>query len=164
MAGSQSLFSFISGKQNPYGFNFDNVTEEDIIKGAVESNVSVFLHGRSSEGKSARVKQLDPDCEIIYMRNATPDSLNGKSVYNAATGEMIDVPPTWYSKVKDNGSIRYAYTHGNLDINHLIESNNLYLISWDKSKIDFPISDIENFYRKNFLDINIMKIFRKFKI
>ena len=90
-----------SRKQNPYGFNFDGVSEEDIIRGAVESNVSVFLHGRSSEGKSARVKQLDPDCEIIYMRNATPDSLNGKSVYNAATGEMIDVPPTWYSKVKE---------------------------------------------------------------
>lgn len=88
-------------KQNPYGFNFDGVSEEDIIRGAVESNVSVFLHGRSSDGKSARVKQLDPDCEIIYMRNATPDSLNGKSVYNATTGEMIDVPPTWYSKVKE---------------------------------------------------------------
>ena len=86
-------------KQNPYGFNFDGVLEEDIIRGAVESNVSVFLHGRPSEGKSARVKQLDPDCEIIYMRNATPDSLNGKSVYNAATGEMIDVPPTWYQRV-----------------------------------------------------------------
>ncbi len=90
-----------SRKQNPYGFNFDGVSEEDIIRGAVESNVSVFLHGRSSEGKSARVKQLDPDCEIIYMRNATPDSLNGKSVYNAATGEMIDVPPSWYVKVKE---------------------------------------------------------------
>ena len=88
-------------RRNPYGFNFDGVTEEDIIKGAVESNVSVFLHGRSSEGKSARVKQLDPDCEIIYMRNATPDSLNGKSVYNALAGEMIDVPPTWYSKIKE---------------------------------------------------------------
>lgn len=91
----------LTRKQNPYNFNFDNVTEEDIIRGAVESNVSVFLHGRSSEGKSARVKQLDPDSEIIYMRNATPDSLNGKSVYNAATGEMIDVPPTWYTKIKE---------------------------------------------------------------
>ncbi len=86
-------------KQNPYGFHFDKVSEEDIIRGAVESNISVFLHGKSSEGKSARVKQLDPDCEIIYMRNATPDSLNGKSVYNAEKGEMIDVPPTWYSRV-----------------------------------------------------------------
>ena len=88
-------------RENPYGFNFDEVSEEDIIRGAIESNVSVFLHGRSSEGKSARVKQLDPDCEIIYMRNATIDSLNGKSVYNSTTGEMIDVPPTWYLKVKE---------------------------------------------------------------
>ena len=59
------------------------------------------MHGRSSDGKSARVKQLDPDCEIIYMRNATPDSLNGKSVYNQETGEMIDIPPTWYAKMKE---------------------------------------------------------------
>ena len=88
-------------KQNPYKLNFDEVSEEDIIRGAVESNVPVFLHGRPSEGKSARVKQLDPDCEIIYMRNATPDSLNGKSVYNAATGEMIDIPPSWYTKLKE---------------------------------------------------------------
>lgn len=88
-------------KENPYSFDFVEVSEEDIIRGAVESNVSVFLHGRSSEGKSARVKELDPDCEIIYMRNATPDSLNGKSVYNSETGEMIDVPPTWYTKIKE---------------------------------------------------------------
>jgi hypothetical protein len=86
---------------NPYGFNFEKVTEEDIIRGAIQSDVAVFLHGRSSEGKSARVKQLDPDCVIIYLRNATPDSLNGKSVYNAQTGEMTDIPPVWYVKLKD---------------------------------------------------------------
>ena len=79
-------------KQNPYGFNFDGVSEEDIIRGAVESNVPVFLHGRSSEGKSARVKQLDPDCEIIYMRNATPDSLNGKSVYVPPITKRVAIP------------------------------------------------------------------------
>ena len=87
-------------QKNPYNFNFDNVSEEDIIRGAIESNVAVFLHGRSSEGKSARVKQFDPDCEIVYLRNATPDSLNGKSVYNAETGEMIDIAPTWFKKLK----------------------------------------------------------------
>ncbi len=87
-------------RQNPYGFNFENVSEEEIIRGALESNIAVFLHGRSSEGKSARVKQFDPDCEIIYLRNATPESLNGKSVFNSATGEMIDVAPTWLSKIK----------------------------------------------------------------
>lgn len=87
-------------KRNPYGLTFGQVTEEDIIRGAIESDIAVFLHGPSSEGKSARVKQIDPTCEIIYLRNATPDSLNGRSVYNQSTGEMIDIPPTWYKKVK----------------------------------------------------------------
>ena len=84
-----------------YNFDFSKVSEEDIIKGAIQSNVSVFLHGKSSDGKSSRVKQLDPDCVILYLRNATPDSLNGKSVYNASTGEMLDVPPTWYKKLQE---------------------------------------------------------------
>ena len=87
--------------RNPYKFDFEEVSEEEIIKGAIESNISVFLHGRSSEGKSARVKQIDKDCVIIYLRNASPESLNGKSVYNQKTGEMIDVKPTWLKKLEE---------------------------------------------------------------
>ena len=88
-------------RRNPYGFNFGEVSEEEIIRGAIESGVAVFLHGRSSEGKSARVKQIDPNCVIIYLRNATPESLNGKSVYNSETGEMIDIKPTWLKKLEE---------------------------------------------------------------
>lgn len=87
--------------KNPYGFKFEQVSEEEIIKGALESNISVFLHGRSSEGKSARIKQFDPDCEILYLRNVTPEGLNGKSVYNQETGEMIDIKPTWLQKLEN---------------------------------------------------------------
>jgi hypothetical protein len=88
-------------RRNLYGLKFGQVSEEKIIKGAIESGVAVFLHGPSSEGKSARVKQIDPTCEIIYLRNATPESLNGKSVYNQATGEMIDVKPSWLKKLEE---------------------------------------------------------------
>ena len=87
-------------RRNPYGLKFGQVSEEQIIKGAIESGVAVFLHGPSSEGKSARVKQIDPECVIIYLRNATPESLNGKSVYNSETGEMIDVKPSWLKKIE----------------------------------------------------------------
>ena len=100
MAQDNVIEKYPTRQQNPYNFNMSEVSEEDIIKSMVESNVAVFLHGRSSEGKSARVKQLDPDLEIVYLRNATPDSLNGKSVYNSESGEMIDVEPTWYKKLK----------------------------------------------------------------
>lgn len=91
----------VEKRKNPYNLDFGEVSEEDIIKGAVESGVAVFLHGPSSEGKSAKVKQIDPTCEIIYLRNATPESLNGKSVYNQQTGEMIDVQPTWLKKLQE---------------------------------------------------------------
>ena len=86
---------------NEFNFDIKKVSEEDIIRGAIESNIAVFLHGKSSDGKSARVKQVDPTCEIIYLRNASPDSLNGKSVYNSKTKEMIDIKPTWLKNVEE---------------------------------------------------------------
>jgi hypothetical protein len=88
-------------RRNPYNLKFAPVSEEEIIKGAIESGVAVFLHGLSSEGKSARIKQIDPTCIIIYLSNATPESLNGKSVYNGATGEMIDIKPNWLKKLEE---------------------------------------------------------------
>ena len=87
--------------RNSYGLNLEQVSEEEIIRGAIESGVAVFLHGPSSEGKSSRVKQIDPTCEIIYLRNATQESLNGKSVYNQETGEMIDIKPSWLRKLEE---------------------------------------------------------------
>ena len=86
---------------NCYKFDLSKVNEEDIIRGMIESDISLFLHGKPSDGKSTRIKKIDPDCEIIYMRNATPESLNGKSVYDASTGSMIDIPPSWYKNVVD---------------------------------------------------------------
>ena len=88
-------------RKNPYGLKYGPVSEEEIIKGAIESGVAVFLHGPLSEGKLARVKQIDPTCEIIYLRNATLESLNGKSVYNQATGEMMDVKPSWLKNLEE---------------------------------------------------------------
>ena len=86
---------------NPYGFDFSDVTEEEIIEGSIEAGIPAFLHGPSSEGKSARVKEIDSDLTIIYLRNATPESLNGKSVYNSETKEMIDIKPTWLVKLEE---------------------------------------------------------------
>lgn|GEM_PF-394440 len=98
-AGGDTFSERRCQKRNPYQFSFDCVTEEEIISGSVRSGVAVFLHGKSGDGKSARVRQLDPDCEILYLRNATPELLNGKSVYNSNTGEMLDIAPTWYKKI-----------------------------------------------------------------
>ena len=88
-------------KVNPFGFKLEPQTQEQTIASAMKARVAVFLHGKSSDGKSARVKQIDPDCEIVYLRNASPESLNGKSVYNAKTGEMKDIKPTWLVRLEE---------------------------------------------------------------
>ena len=53
-----------------------------------------MLHGKSGCGKSARVKDIDPDCEIVYLGSARPENIVGKSI--VINGELKDVPPTWY--------------------------------------------------------------------
>lgn len=62
----------------------------------------------------------------------------------------------WYDKVSSKENKRVALIHGNLDISHLIENNNPYLISWDKSRVDMPIMDIYTFFKNNYkyLDLN----------
>ena len=64
----------------------------------------------------------------------------------------------WYTLVKDNTNIRYSFIHGNLKDNNILEDDSIYLISWDKSRIDFPIIDLEILYKNNYLDINIDNI------
>lgn len=61
----------------------------------------------------------------------------------------------WYSIIKNEHRIRCAYIHGNLSSSHLIENGDLYFISWDKSRIDLPIYDLEILYRNSFLDISL---------
>lgn len=63
-------------------------------RSVVQSGVTVFLPGHSGEGKSTRVKQVAPNYEIIYLRNTTLESLNGKSVYNQRTSKIINVKST----------------------------------------------------------------------
>ena len=86
---------------NPYGLNFNEVSEEDIIKGSLDSGLSVFLHGQSSEGKSSRVKAIDPDCEIIYLGSTTLDMFVGKSVYNVNTGKADVIKPYWLERLEE---------------------------------------------------------------
>ena len=90
----------VESRKNPYRFENDKVSEEEIINCAIESDLPVFLHGPSSEGKSARIKAIDPKCVTLYLSNTSPESLNGKSVYNSETGEMIDVKPSWLKKLE----------------------------------------------------------------
>lgn len=65
----------------------------------------------------------------------------------------------WYTIVKEKKTKRVCRIHGNLALDHLIESDNIYLISWDKSKIDMPILDFYEFYKNNYLNLDFVNLF-----
>jgi len=86
--------------KNPYNFDLGEVSEDEIIEGCIQSGVPVFLHGPSSEGKSARVKQIDSKLIKLSLAGITPEKLNGRSVYNSLKDTMEDKKPTWLERLE----------------------------------------------------------------
>ena len=78
-----------------------NVDEEDIIEGAILSDIPLMLHGQTAAGKSSRIKQMDKDVQIVYLGLANPTDINGTSVQKESLDHLIDYPPTWYVKAKE---------------------------------------------------------------
>ena len=60
----------------------------------------------------------------------------------------------WYDLVKTKGKKRVVTLYNNIDLNHIIRNKDVYLISWDKSRVGSPIDDLYNFYTNysNILD------------
>ena len=93
--------------------------------------------------------------EEVYMSPANYYLIRNISLVYFSINKSKEYLDKWYKIVEDNKSIRYSYIHGNLKKEHLIEGNNLYLISWDKSRIDLPLYDLDLFYRNSFENINL---------
>ena len=64
----------------------------------------------------------------------------------------------WYELVKDNNKKRIVTLYNNNDINHLIRNESLYLINWENSKIENPIYDMYDFYKKYALDFDFLDL------
>ena len=84
---------------NPYDLDFDKLTEIDIIKNALKSNVSIFLHGKPGCGKSARVKQLDPDFVELNLTHLDPELLDGLA--GEIDGKAVHIKPSWLEELEE---------------------------------------------------------------
>jgi len=84
--------------KNPYDLEFEQVSEIDIIRGAIESNVSVFLHGKPGCGKSDRVKQLDSDFIELNLSHLDPELLDGLA--GEKDGKAVHIKPPWLEELE----------------------------------------------------------------
>lgn len=75
--------------------------ELSLMRAYVEANIPVFLHGLSGDGKSDRVRQLDPQALDIELVNETPETINGRAIYNEAKDEIRDVKPVWLLQLEE---------------------------------------------------------------
>ena len=75
--------------------------ELSLMRAYIEANIPVFLHGLSGDGKSDRVRQLDPQALDIELVNETPETINGRAIYNEAKDEIRDVKPVWLLQLEE---------------------------------------------------------------
>lgn len=64
----------------------------------------------------------------------------------------------WYKMVEDSKKIRVSVIHNNLKLDHFLQNEANYLISWDKSRIDIPIFDLYKLYLNNFDNFDFSNI------
>lgn len=70
---------------------------------------------------------------------------------------------SWYSLVKQKKKKRLVVLHNNLELDHFINNDMNYLISWDKSKIDIPIFDLYKLYLKHGLEFDFGEVFKRYE-
>jgi len=84
----------------PVDFRFEQHDELSLIRAYVQADIPVFLHGLSGDGKSDRVRQIDPQVLDIELVNENPETINGRAVYNEARDEIVDIKPVWLVKLE----------------------------------------------------------------
>ena len=82
------------------GFRYVQHDELSLIRSYVEANIPVFIHGLSGDGKSDRVREIDPQALDIELVNETPETSNGRAVYTEAKDEIVDIKPAWLLRLE----------------------------------------------------------------
>ena len=81
-------------------YHIEEHDELDLIRAFVKADIPVFIHGLTGDGKSDRVKEIDPQVLDIELVNETPETINGRAVYNETNDEIIDIKPVWLVKLE----------------------------------------------------------------
>lgn len=69
----------------------------------------------------------------------------------------------WYELIKGKHKKRVATLHNNLDLDHLVRNDELYLLSWDKSRQDMPFLDFLEFYNRYALEFDFDELLRVYE-
>ena len=126
-------------KNNSYGFDFSELTSDQMLQYYVAAKLPVFLHGPSGVGKSTRVKQIDPNREPLILKNQMElGEILGD--IDPKTGERKE--PRWHKNLVEKCTKEPNKTHI-LFIDELTNvkpsvQSNIFNVVWDSDKKDAP--------------------------
>lgn len=94
----------------------------------------------------------------IYHSPSQTLLLNNYYKINASLAFCESELNNWFDLVKEETRQRVAIVHNNLSLDHFIENDENYLISWDNFKVDTPVLDLVSFYKNSSLDLNFKDV------
>lgn len=84
---------------NRYGFDFSPLTEEDIVEICLNSDIAVFMHGKTGTGKTERIVSLDNDLELVDFGCTNSDGFTGIVAKDFNSKELFLYEPYWYKSL-----------------------------------------------------------------
>lgn len=93
--------------------------------------------------------------EYLLMRNIS-------QIYAALnfSTRMLDL---WYEEIKEKKSVRKTLLHNNLSLDHFFNEDNFYLVDWDNSKKGYVIYDFLNFYKNEYVNLEMNALFQLYQ-
>ncbi len=86
-------------RKNRYNFDFSELTEEEIVEICINSNIAVFLHGKTGTGKTERMVSLDRDLELVDFGCTSSDGFTGIVAKDFNSKELFLYEPYWYKNL-----------------------------------------------------------------
>ncbi len=163
----------------------NNVTEEDSDKAKDLIYLTALLHSKTCFNKSISIdeikKMYEEKTEYLNYLEKYYDNLkvyieeqqfpspsnyyllrNISWIFHSISSSKYFLDK-WYDIVKDKKNRRVGLTHGNLEFDHLLESKEKVIISWDNAKNDLLIYDLIHLYKKNYNDSDFYNLFKLYE-
>lgn len=133
-----NLVSLLHNKTTHYEETTENDYKE--IYEDIKNNIEYLYSYYNDNINIIDTKVYMSPSEYLLARNIS-------KIFNALNYANKEIDE-WYKIVKNQTKKRLVVLHNNLSLEHFIENEKTYLISWNKSKIGMPLFDIYKLYIK----------------
>lgn len=101
--------------------------------------------------------------EKIFFNPSDNLLANNISLIFSHIKECEDKKELWYKSITNHHKIRVSVVHNNLKLDHFLQNDQKYLISWDKAKIDLPIFDLYKLYLNHYDSFDFIEILKTYE-